>query len=108
MIIKISFFSFTVLPAPTNLRSDRTATSVTLAWDAPDSSSFSVRLTSYTVMWSSEQTTLSPSQLVYTTIRQLVPFQEYQFSVRANFADGDRSDFVSINVRTLEAGKICT
>ncbi len=91
------------MPAPTNLRSVLTAsTSVTLQWDAPDSSSFSVRLTSYTVMW---QITLTTSQY---TIRQLVPFQEYQFSVRANFAGGGRSDFVSIDVRTLEAGKIST
>ncbi len=106
VIIMISFFSFTVLPVPTNLRSVLTAsTSVTLQWNAPDSSSFSITLTGYTVLWNSEQTTLTTSQY---TIRQLVPFQEYQFSVHANFADGGRSEFVSINVRTLEDGKICT
>ncbi len=78
---------------------------MTLQWDAPDSSSFSITLTSYTVMWSSEQATLTTSQY---TIRQLVPFQEYQISVRANSADGGMSEFVSVNVRTLEAGKLHT
>ncbi len=96
------------MPAPTNLRSVLTAsTSVTLQWDAPDSSSFSVHLTGYTVMWNSGQAALTTVQLQYT-IRQLVPFQEYQLSVHANFADGGRSEFVSIDIKTLEAGKICT
>ena len=104
----IIYPSFSVLPGPTNLRSTSTSsTSVTLAWDAPDSSSFSIALTGYTiiVLGSSVQRTLTSVQLQYT-IRQLVPFQHYQFSVRANFADGSRSDFVSIHVRTLEDGKL--
>ncbi len=92
------------MPAPTNLSVLTASTSVTLQWDAPDSNSFSITLTSYTVMWNSERT-LSPGLLQYT-IRQLVPFQEYQISVRANFADGGMSEFVSINVTTLEAGKL--
>ncbi len=100
--------SFSVLPGPTNLRStSTTSTSVTLAWDAPDSSSFSTPLTGYTVMWNSVQRTLMSVQLQYT-IRQLIPFQEYQFSVRANFVNGGRSESISINVSTLEDGKLYT
>ncbi len=103
LITLSSLIDLTVLPVPTNLRSVLTAsTSVTLSWDAPDSSSSTIILTSYTVMWNSEQRTLTTKQY---TIRQLVPFQEYQFSVHANFAEGGRSEFVSINVTTLEAGK---
>ncbi len=100
---------FSVLPGPTNLRSVSTAsTNVTLTWDAPDSSSFSIALTGYAItilLGNSVQRTVTSVQLQYT-IRLLVPFQEYQFYVRANFADGGRSDSISINVRTLEDGKL--
>ncbi len=105
----IIYPSFSVLPGPTNLRSiSTTSTSVTLAWDAPDSQSYSIRLTDYTItiLGNSVQRTLMTGELEYT-VDQLDPFQEYQVSVYANFAN-ERSDFVSINVRTLEDGKLHT
>ncbi len=106
-VTEIIYPSFTVLPAPTNLRTVSTAsTSVTLAWDAPDSSSLSTPLVSYTItVGNSVQRTVTSVQLQYT-VRQLVPFQEYKFSVRANFAEWGRSESISINVRTLEDGKL--
>ena len=81
-----------------------TSRSVGLSWDPPESNSFELVLTGYTVSWNSDSTIITAPDTV-AFISNLVPFEVYLFSVYTNYQGGNFGESISIAITTLQDGK---
>ncbi len=96
-----------VLPGPTNLRNPTTESrSVSLMWDPPDTTSITVQLVGYSVQVTGTGGVTSMLTTIHHSIviTDLVPYEQYQFSVNSVYQLGNIGDAVSIVVRTRQEG----
>ncbi len=96
-----------MLPGATNLRNPTTQSrSVSLMWDPPDTTSITVQLVGYSVQVTGTGgvTSMLTTNLRSIVITDLVPYQQYQFSVNAIYEEGNIGETVSILVRTRQEG----
>ncbi len=96
-----------MLPGATNLRNTTTESrSVSLMWDPPDTTSISVQLVRYSVQVTRTGgvTSMLTTNLHSIVITDLVPYEQYQFSVNSVYVEDNIGDAVSIVVRTRQDG----